>query len=62
MMRLSSNYKSKRNILENLEELDGIHSKYTFNVSTKKSSKLNINLVGDFPWAEAKWENVIFVF
>lgn len=31
---------------------------HTFNLATNKSTKLNINLVGDFPWAEVKWENV----
>jgi len=31
---------------------------YTYNLATKKSKKININVVGDFPWAETKFVNV----
>jgi tricorn protease len=31
---------------------------YTYNLASKKSKKININVVGDFPWAETKFENV----
>lgn len=31
---------------------------HTFDLSSKKSKQLNIHVVGDFPWAETKWENV----
>ena len=31
---------------------------HTFNLSTKKSTQLEINIVGDFPWAETKFTNV----
>ena len=31
---------------------------YTYDLSSKKSKKIKINVVGDFPWAETKWENV----
>jgi tricorn protease len=31
---------------------------HTINMSTEKSTQLNINVVGDFPWAETKWEDV----
>lgn len=30
----------------------------TFSLSSKKSKRLKINVVGDFPWAETKWQNV----
>lgn len=30
----------------------------TFDLSTNTSTQLNINVVGDFPWAETKWEDV----
>lgn len=31
---------------------------HTMTISTNKSTQLNINVVGDFPWAETKWEDV----
>ncbi|WP_400080535.1 PDZ domain-containing protein [Winogradskyella sp. R77965] len=31
---------------------------HTMNISNGKSTQLEINVVGDFPWAETKWENV----
>jgi tricorn protease len=31
---------------------------HTYNLVTKKSTQLNINVVGDFPWAETKWLDV----
>ncbi len=31
---------------------------HTMNISTGKSAQLSINVVGDFPWAETKWEDV----
>ncbi|WP_299124014.1 S41 family peptidase [uncultured Winogradskyella sp.] len=31
---------------------------HTMDASGGKSTQLNINVVGDFPWAETKWENV----
>ncbi len=31
---------------------------HTMDISSKKSTQLTINVVGDFPWAETKWENV----
>lgn len=31
---------------------------HTYNISSKKSTKLKINVVGDFPWTETKWQNV----
>jgi tricorn protease len=31
---------------------------YTMDIASKKSTQLNINVVGDFPWAETKWETV----
>jgi tricorn protease len=31
---------------------------HTMNMSTEKSTQLTINVVGDFPWAETKWEDV----
>jgi tricorn protease len=37
-------------------ERDG--SLHTFNLSSHKSTQLNINVIGDFPWAETKFENV----
>ena len=37
-------------------ERDGyLHS---MNIATGKSTQLNMNVVGDFPWAETKWEDV----
>ncbi|MBL4605454.1 MAG: PD40 domain-containing protein, partial [Flavobacteriaceae bacterium] len=31
---------------------------YTYGISSKKSKQLKINVVGDFPWTETKWEDV----
>ena len=31
---------------------------YTYNIASKKSKKIDINVVGDFPWAETKIVNV----
>jgi len=31
---------------------------HTYDLSSNKSRRLKINVVGDFPWAETKWENV----
>ncbi|MCA0133796.1 S41 family peptidase [Winogradskyella alexanderae] len=31
---------------------------HTMDISSGKTSQLNIEVVGDFPWAETKWENV----
>ncbi|GLR19642.1 S41 family peptidase [Portibacter lacus] len=31
---------------------------HLFDLTTEQSEKLKINLIGDFPWAETKWENV----
>ncbi|MCC1484550.1 S41 family peptidase [Winogradskyella immobilis] len=31
---------------------------HTMDIASKKSTQLNINVVGDFPWAETKWETV----
>ncbi|WP_115462514.1 S41 family peptidase [Winogradskyella aurantiaca] len=31
---------------------------HTMDISSGNSSQLNIEVVGDFPWAETKWENV----
>ncbi|MFD2568349.1 S41 family peptidase [Pseudotenacibaculum haliotis] len=31
---------------------------YTYDISSKKSKKLKITVVGDFPWTETKWQNV----
>lgn len=31
---------------------------HTFNLSVNKSTQLKIQVIGDFPWAETKWENV----
>lgn len=31
---------------------------YTLNLETNTSSQLNITVIGDFPWAETKWEDV----
>lgn len=31
---------------------------HTMNITSGKSTQLNINVVGDFPWAETKWEDV----
>ena len=31
---------------------------HTFNLSDNKSTQLKIQVIGDFPWAETKWENV----
>ncbi|WP_296312434.1 S41 family peptidase [Winogradskyella sp. UBA3174] len=31
---------------------------HTITISTGKSTQLNINVVGDFPWTETKWEDV----
>lgn len=31
---------------------------YTYNLASKKSTKIDINVIGDFPWAETKFENV----
>ncbi|MEO1030624.1 MAG: PDZ domain-containing protein [Bacteroidota bacterium] len=31
---------------------------HTLNLSNNKSTQLNIKVVGDFPWAETKWEDV----
>jgi tricorn protease len=31
---------------------------HTFNLSANKSTKLTINVIGDFPWAATKFENV----
>ncbi|UAM96722.1 PDZ domain-containing protein [Polaribacter litorisediminis] len=31
---------------------------HTFNLSSYKSAQLDINVIGDFPWAETKFENV----
>ena len=31
---------------------------HTINISSGKSVQLNINVIGDFPWAETKWEDV----
>jgi tricorn protease len=31
---------------------------HTMSIATSKSTQLNINVVGDFPWAETKWEDV----
>jgi tricorn protease len=31
---------------------------HTMGISSGKSTQLNINVVGDFPWAETKWEDV----
>ncbi len=31
---------------------------HTMNISSGKTTQLNINVVGDFPWAETKWEDV----
>ncbi|WP_163323541.1 S41 family peptidase [Draconibacterium mangrovi] len=31
---------------------------HLFNLKTKEIKKLTINVVGDFPWAETKWEDV----
>jgi len=31
---------------------------HTMSITTGNSTQLNINVVGDFPWAETKWEDV----
>jgi len=31
---------------------------HTMDIATRKSTQLNITVVGDFPWAETKWEDV----
>ena len=31
---------------------------HTMDINTKQTKQLNINVVGDFPWAETKWETV----
>jgi tricorn protease len=31
---------------------------FTYDLKSKKSSQLKISLIGDYPWAETKWENV----
>ncbi len=31
---------------------------HTMDLSSNQSAQLNINVVGDFPWAETKWEDV----
>ncbi len=31
---------------------------HTMDIASKKTQRLEINVVGDFPWAETKWENV----
>jgi tricorn protease len=31
---------------------------HLFNLENKQSTRLNITVVGDFPWAESKWEDV----
>ena len=31
---------------------------HTMDITSKNTQKLEINVVGDFPWAETKWENV----
>ncbi|TXD49007.1 MULTISPECIES: PD40 domain-containing protein [unclassified Polaribacter] len=31
---------------------------HTYSLSSKKSTQLKINIVGDFPWATTKFENV----
>ncbi|WP_179352657.1 S41 family peptidase [Winogradskyella vidalii] len=31
---------------------------HTMDISTGKSTQLSINVVGDFPWSETKWEDV----
>ncbi|MEP1449018.1 MAG: PDZ domain-containing protein [Paraglaciecola sp.] len=31
---------------------------FTFDLASKQLQKLSINLIGDFPWAETKWQDV----
>lgn len=31
---------------------------HTYDIASKKSKRLKINVVGDFPWTETKWQNV----
>jgi tricorn protease len=31
---------------------------HTFNITSQKTTKLSINVIGDFPWAETKFEDV----
>ncbi len=31
---------------------------HTFDLNTKKTTQLNITVIGDFPWANTKWEDV----
>ncbi|MFY0604680.1 MAG: PD40 domain-containing protein [Flavobacteriaceae bacterium] len=31
---------------------------HTLNISSKKTNRLKINVIGDFPWTETKWQNV----
>ena len=31
---------------------------HTYDISSRKSNRLKINVVGDFPWTETKWQNV----